>query len=219
MKLSCNGCRILRKGCGEDCAIRPCLEWINTPQAQANATLFLAKFYGRAGLVNLIDSAPQHNGPAVFKSLLYEACGRIANPTFGSVGLFWTGEWAQCQAAVDAVLAGSQIKVVGASDSQGIATHGDEHVAQILGIRHVSKDAEMDHVKGRAKKIKRSRTVIKPKPQVSSIDSAAMLKLTWSREPGGSEGDSEETVEAMLVSQNKPSRNGGVEMDLDLTLG
>jgi len=77
MKLSCNGCRILRKGCGEDCAIRPCLEWINTPQAQANATLFLAKFYGRAGLVNLIDSAPQHNGPGKFNIYVYFIFGKI----------------------------------------------------------------------------------------------------------------------------------------------
>ncbi|XP_074579076.1 protein WHAT'S THIS FACTOR 9, mitochondrial-like [Curcuma longa] len=43
MKMSCNGRRVLRKGCSEKCRFRRCLQWIN-------ATVFLAKFYGRAGL-------------------------------------------------------------------------------------------------------------------------------------------------------------------------
>lgn len=63
MRMSCNGCRVLRKGCSEDCTIRPCLQWIKTPESQAHATLFLAKFYGRAGLVNLINAGPQHLRP------------------------------------------------------------------------------------------------------------------------------------------------------------
>ncbi|KAL3751369.1 hypothetical protein ACJRO7_012228 [Eucalyptus globulus] len=107
MRMSCNGCRVLRKACSEDCAIRPCLQWIQSPESQANATTFLAKFYGRAGLINLINAGPSHLRPAVFRSLLYEACGRIVNPIYGSVGLLWSGNWAQCQSAVDAVLQGS----------------------------------------------------------------------------------------------------------------
>jgi len=71
MKISCNGCRILRKGCTEDCVIRPCLEWINSSEAQANATLFLSKFYGRAGLLNLINAAPLHHRTGDFPSPLY----------------------------------------------------------------------------------------------------------------------------------------------------
>lgn len=63
MRMSCNGCRILRKGCGDNCSIKPCLQWIETPDSQANATLFLAKFYGRAGLMNLINACPQHLRP------------------------------------------------------------------------------------------------------------------------------------------------------------
>ncbi|KAK7407530.1 hypothetical protein VNO78_09483 [Psophocarpus tetragonolobus] len=217
MKQSCNGCRILRKGCCEECIIKPCLEWINSPNAQANATLFLAKFYGRVGLLNLINAAPPHLRPVVFKSLLYESCGRIANPTFGSVGLFWTGEWAQCQAAVEAVLTGSQINVVAASHSQ--VTSGTEHVSQINGIRHVSIDDDVDREKGKVKKMKRTGKVITPKPapQVGLVDSAAMWKLASSREAGGSDGDSEATVEA--TSPTKLSRNGGAEIDLELTLG
>ncbi|XP_038893147.1 LOB domain-containing protein 40-like [Benincasa hispida] len=107
MRMSCNGCRILRKGCSDDCIIRPCLQWIPSADSQANATIFLAKFYGRAGLFNLISAAAQPLRPAIFKSLLYEACGRMVNPVYGSVGLLYSGDWERCQAAVDAVLNGS----------------------------------------------------------------------------------------------------------------
>ncbi|CAN8238860.1 unnamed protein product [Cochlearia groenlandica] len=69
--------------------------------SQANATLFLAKFYGRAGLINLLESGPEHLRPAIFRSLLYEACGRIVNPVDGSLGLLLSRNWAQCQAAVE----------------------------------------------------------------------------------------------------------------------
>ncbi|KAK1382314.1 hypothetical protein POM88_020049 [Heracleum sosnowskyi] len=53
MRMSCNGCRGLGKICTEDCSIRPCLRWINSPDSQAYATVFLAKFYGLDGLMNL----------------------------------------------------------------------------------------------------------------------------------------------------------------------
>jgi Lateral organ boundaries (LOB) domain len=46
---------------------------------------------------------------AIFKSLLYEACGRIVNPVYGSVGLLWSGKWQLCQAAVESVLKGAPI--------------------------------------------------------------------------------------------------------------
>ncbi|CAL4951239.1 unnamed protein product [Urochloa decumbens] len=106
MRMSCNGCRVLRKGCSDNCAIRPCLQWIRSPDAQGNATVFLAKFYGRAGLINLITAGPEHVRPAIFRSLLYEACGRMLNPVYGSVGLLWSGNWQLCQSAVESVLRG-----------------------------------------------------------------------------------------------------------------
>jgi hypothetical protein len=109
MVSSCNGCRALRKGCSDDCTIRPCLQWIKNknPEAQGNATVFLAKFYGRAGLLNLIAAAPDDTGgQAVFRSLLYEACGRIVNPVYGAVGLLWSGQWQKCVDAVQAVFNG-----------------------------------------------------------------------------------------------------------------
>lgn len=70
--MSCNGCRVLRKGCSEDCSIRPCLQWIKSPESQANATVFLAKFYGRAGLMNLINAGPENLRPGnYYYSLLF----------------------------------------------------------------------------------------------------------------------------------------------------
>jgi len=107
MRRSCNGCRVLRKGCSESCILRRCLHWIRAPESQANATIFLAKYYGRAGLLNLISSGPEHLRPDIFRSLLYEACGRILNPVYGSLGLVWSGNWAECQAGVDSILRGS----------------------------------------------------------------------------------------------------------------
>uniref|UniRef100_A0A0D6RB68 LOB domain-containing protein n=1 Tax=Araucaria cunninghamii TaxID=56994 RepID=A0A0D6RB68_ARACU len=107
MRMSCNGCRVLRKGCSDACILRPCLQWIKSAESQANATVFLAKFYGRTGLMNLISNGPQHSRPALFRSLLYEACGRILNPIYGSVGLLWSGNWAVCQAGVESILQGS----------------------------------------------------------------------------------------------------------------
>ncbi|KAK6150974.1 hypothetical protein DH2020_015906 [Rehmannia glutinosa] len=141
MRMSCNGCRVLRKGCSDSCSIRPCLEWIKSPDSQANATVFLAKFYGRAGLMNLINAGPQHLRPAIFRSLLYEACGRIVNPIYGSVGLLWSGSWQLCQNAVEAVLRGAPITQ--------IATDADETKngppLKAYDIRHVNKE---DNVSG-----------------------------------------------------------------------
>ncbi|OIV90153.1 hypothetical protein TanjilG_01607 [Lupinus angustifolius] len=136
MRMSCNGCRVLRKGCSEDCSIRPCLQWIKNPESQANATVFLAKFYGRTGLMNLINAGPQHLRPAIFRSLLYEACGRIVNPIYGSVGLLWSGSWQLCQAAVEAVLKGAPITPI----TSEAAANGRGPPLKAYDIRHVSKD-------------------------------------------------------------------------------
>ncbi|XP_073006146.1 LOB domain-containing protein 37-like [Typha latifolia] len=108
--MSCNACRVLRKGCGDECVLRPSVEWIESPQAQAHATVFVAKFYGRACLVSLLSNVPSPHRPALFRSLLYDACGRTINPVIGAVGLLWTGNWDLCQAAVKAVLSGGAIR-------------------------------------------------------------------------------------------------------------
>ncbi|XP_066362692.1 LOB domain-containing protein 42-like [Miscanthus floridulus] len=152
MRMSCNGCRVLRKGCSDACTIRPCLQWIDTPEAQANATVFLAKFYGRAGLLNLLAAAPDDAArPAVFRSLLYEACGRIVNPVYGSVGLLWSRQWQKCVDAVDAVLKGRPVvQVDAASDAAaappllggGAGARSAAAPAAAYDIRHVAKDPD-----------------------------------------------------------------------------
>ncbi|XP_059623996.1 LOB domain-containing protein 37-like [Cornus florida] len=110
--MSCNGCRVLRKGCSETCILRPCLQWIETPEAQGHATVFVAKFFGRAGLMSFISAVPEHRRPALFQSLLFEACGRTVNPVNGAVGLLWTGNWHVCQAAVETVLRGGVLRPI-----------------------------------------------------------------------------------------------------------
>ncbi|KAL3515359.1 hypothetical protein ACH5RR_022261 [Cinchona calisaya] len=110
--MSCNGCRILRKGCNENCILRQSLQGIESPQAQANATVFVAKFFGRAGLMSFLSSVLQPQRPALFQSLLYEACGRTVNPVSGVVGLLWTGNWQLCQSAVETVLRGGLLRPI-----------------------------------------------------------------------------------------------------------
>ncbi|XVE72064.1 hypothetical protein DITRI_Ditri11bG0008700 [Diplodiscus trichospermus] len=168
MRMSCNGCRVLRKGCSENCSIRPCLQWIKSPESQANATVFLAKFYGRAGLMNLINAGPEHLRPAIFRSLLYEACGRIVNPIYGSVGLLWSGSWQLCQVAVEAVLKGAPITPIA---SEAVANNQGPPL-KAYDIRHVSKDEnsaasnDVHRVKTRCR-VKRT---VKPKVKKSVVE-------------------------------------------------
>ncbi|KAE8658856.1 LOB domain-containing protein 39 [Hibiscus syriacus] len=110
--MSCNGCRVLRKGCKETCVLRSSLRWIESPEAQGNATLFLAKFFGRSDLLSFISSVPESQRPALFQSLLFEACGRTVNPVNGAVGLLSSGNWHICQAAVDTVLQGGALRPI-----------------------------------------------------------------------------------------------------------
>ncbi|EOA34205.1 hypothetical protein CARUB_v10021721mg [Capsella rubella] len=142
MRMSCNGCRVLRKGCSENCSIRPCLQWIKSAESQANATVFLAKFYGRAGLMNLLNTGPDHLRPAIFRSLLYEACGRIVNPIYGSVGLLWSGNWHLCQAAVEAVMRGSPVTPIAFDAAVTGQAPPYNNNNKLCDIRHVSSKEE-----------------------------------------------------------------------------
>jgi hypothetical protein len=58
-RMSCNGCRVLCKGCSDTCILRPCLQWIESPEAQGHATVFVAKFFGHAGLMAFISAWSQ----------------------------------------------------------------------------------------------------------------------------------------------------------------
>lgn len=62
-RMSCNGCRVLRKGCSDGCVLRQCLHLIDSPQAQAHATLFVAKFFGRAALMSFVSAVPASHRP------------------------------------------------------------------------------------------------------------------------------------------------------------
>ncbi|GMI74919.1 LOB domain-containing protein 42 [Hibiscus trionum] len=182
MRMSCNGCRVLRKGCSESCSIRPCLQWIHSSDSQANATLFLAKFYGRAGLLNLIEAGPQNLRPAIFRSLLYEACGRVVNPVYGSIGMLWSGNWAECQAAVEAVLKGSTITQTSSLESlEEVEEEQPIFPLKTYDIRHVSKDtkpADDDKVKTRSRaRFKRSSTRAKRQVLDSPSSESSMSQL------------------------------------------
>ncbi|KAF7819872.1 LOB domain-containing protein 41-like [Senna tora] len=240
MRLSCNGCRVLRKGCSADCPIRPCLQWIPSPESQSNATLFLAKFYGRAGLINLINSGAPHVRPAIFKSWLYEACGRIVNPIFGSAGLLSSGSWHLCQAAVEAVLRGAPITTV----SLESACDGVSPLLKSCDIRHVGRkgnstacvsDKLHKVVTTSGSQFKRAGAKQKKKPQVvepvvmahsgSELDGSGVSEH---RSRGGSvsgEADSStvETVEASPAPARSDERSeaedGEVELELTLWWG
>ncbi|KAK9705072.1 hypothetical protein RND81_07G031800 [Saponaria officinalis] len=145
MRTSCNGCRVLRKGCSDDCVIRPCLNWIKSSDAQAHATVFLAKFYGRAGLLNLLNAGPDHLRPAIFQSLLYEACGRVVDPVYGSVGLLYSGQWHNCQLAVDAVLKGQPVMQIPPTSSPSNGVPAQPVILpplQLYDIRHMSAPSQ-----------------------------------------------------------------------------
>ncbi|KAE8730270.1 LOB domain-containing protein 40 [Hibiscus syriacus] len=200
MRMSCNGCRVLRKGCSESCSIRPCLQWIHSSDSQANATLFLAKFYGRAGLLNLIEAGPQEHRPDIFRSLLYEACGRVVNPVYGSIGMLWSGNWAECQAAVEAVLKGSTITQTCSLES--LEEEQPIYPLKTYDIRHVSKDtkpADIDKVKTRSRaRFKRSKRQILDSPNSD----------TWMSQLGN--GDS------ILSKKSLSSSNVGLQLTLAL---
>ncbi|OIW03644.1 hypothetical protein TanjilG_22301 [Lupinus angustifolius] len=197
MRLSCNGCRVLRKGCTPDCPIRPSLHWIKSPHSQSNATVFLAKFYGRAGLLNLLTAAEPHLRPAIFKSLLYEACGRIVNPVSGSTGLLTTGTWHLCQAAVEAVLSGAPIQ----------KNSSDTSFDQACDIRHVGKGVKsrasekLHEVKSDKSKFKKRS--VNPKRNtdstISELDRDSGSGVSENRSVGGSDSGFVESVELELT--------------------
>ncbi|KAL7131820.1 hypothetical protein ABFS83_12G030900 [Erythranthe nasuta] len=240
MRMSCNGCRVLRKGCSESCSIRPCLDWIKTPESQANATVFLAKFYGRAGLMNLINAGPDHLRPAIFRSMLYEACGRIVNPIFGSVGLMWSGSWQLCQNAVEAVLNGAPITQI-ATD---VAVEKNGPPLKAYDIRHVSKDDnnnlsgsdDLHRVRTRSRRFKRSGPKSKRSRVCAGLIDEECVNNEVNRSPSHESSLSHQSEAADLVVERPRRRSESLgsaetaepeadrtddeeEIELDLTLG
>ncbi|KAF3339683.1 LOB domain-containing protein 40-like protein [Carex littledalei] len=224
--MSCNGCRVLRKGCDKNCSIRPCLQWIESPESQAHATMFLAKFYGRTGLLNLINSGPDHLRPEIFRSLMYEACGRIVNPVYGSVGLVWSGSWPMVEAAVEAVLNGQPIVPIPSNVSH-----------PTYDIRHLSKtgtDSEL-HIVSKTMRTRFKRTAkankvahrLQIKPEYETAHEPELSHKSSNESPIEPTSDrtqrevSVDTVDAASdVSQGEPGPVVECEdVGLDLTLG
>ncbi|CAN8260639.1 unnamed protein product [Cochlearia groenlandica] len=228
MRMSCNGCRVLRKGCSEDCSIRPCLAWIKSPESQANATVFLAKFYGRAGLMNLINAGPDHLRPGIFRSLLHEACGRIVNPIYGSVGLLWSGNWQLCQNAVESVMKGEPITEI-ATDA---ATNGHSPPLKMYDIRHNSKD---DNSSAAAAEANGSTDLKRSKTRGAKRIAAVAKQAESEGKSGGGEAshdsslshqseivaghEGESNVTEVMTTLSPPVVEDSGEIKLDLTLG
>ncbi|CAA7038566.1 unnamed protein product [Microthlaspi erraticum] len=230
MRMSCNGCRVLRKGCTEDCSIRPCLAWIKSPEAQANATVFLAKFYGRAGLMNLINAGPDDLRPGIFRSLLHEACGRIVNPIYGSVGLLWSGNWQLCQAAVEAVMKGEPITEI-ATDA---ATSGQGPPLKMYDIRHISKDQNAagkdtvttDEKRVKTRRFKRVLAFAKPAESEGKSDGGeASHESSLSHQSEvvaaheGESKESESNISEVMTFLPPAVKVSSGDVKLDLTLG
>ncbi|KAF5777381.1 hypothetical protein HanRHA438_Chr12g0546391 [Helianthus annuus] len=145
------------------------------------------------------------------------------NPTYGSVGLMWSGNWEQCQAAVDSVLQGSTIKQFTTNNNHETAVMPLEG----CDIRHLSKvpDAECHRVKIR-NKFKRSPGSFgsgygsgSAFQQVTSTNCRAEpakcknTGRTW-EEPKGMRAISHGSLSVETVDDN-----GSGKVFLDLTLG
>ncbi|OVA17111.1 hypothetical protein BVC80_9047g75 [Macleaya cordata] len=188
--MSCNGCRVLRKGCSEACILRPCLQWIDSPEAQGHATVFVAKFFGRAGLMSFISAVPENQRPALFQSLLFEACGRTVNPVNGAVGLLSTGNWHVCQAAVETVFRGGILRPISVVLGGTLSPESDEaselefectdhHVEKTRDLCSRSKDSKRkrfeDEVKLELKDLNLSLTPLFPKKVISNKIGAEII--------------------------------------------
>ncbi|KAI4386471.1 hypothetical protein MLD38_004402 [Melastoma candidum] len=131
--MSCNGCRVLRRGCNEECTLRQCLQGILSPDSQAVVTLFLTKFYGRDKLLKeLIEACPQDRRPEIFGSLVYEACGRIVDPVRGSIGLLMSGNGGECLAAYEAIMSGSVPKIISMLEGYGGSANSHPTISKIF---------------------------------------------------------------------------------------
>lgn len=185
--------------------------------------------------MNLINAGPDHLRPAIFRSLLYEACGRIVNPIYGSVGLLWSGNWQLCQNAVEAVLKGTPITPIASE----IAVNNNGPPLKLpYDIRHINKDenstksSELHRVRTRCR-FKRSGANTKAKnsnPVCSgSGDELAHEKMngSTSHESSLSHQSEEEAAAAAAVAMNVECDSSGMaevedsakDVELELTLG
>jgi hypothetical protein len=108
--------------------------------------------------------------------MLYEASGRLMNPTYGALGLFRTGQWNRCEAAVEAVLAGSNINDVITVDGQTSSFVVENHVLPTTyDICRVARGTNVD-IKEKTQ-FKRVGSVFKPKSRVGLVSKATLMRL------------------------------------------
>nr|ABG90382.1 lateral organ boundaries domain protein [Caragana korshinskii] len=229
--MSCNGCRVLRKGCSESCILRPCLQWLENPEAQGHATVFVAKFFGRAGLMSFLSNVPETQRPALFQSLLFEACGRTVNPVNGAVGLLWTGNWHVCQAAVETVLQGGTLRPLpehtlldappAATDE---ASEAEDACTGIWRIRDPNPNCRPNGSRSNNKvstggKRKRSEELVKI-PAATNLDLRLtpifLQKESESRRPGSPSMNTEESVTTTATGLGDSWGHGGERKVLNL---
>lgn len=170
----------------------------------------------------------------IFKSLLYEACGRIVSPTYGSAGLLSSGSWHLCHDAVEAVLRGAPITKL---SSESVVNPP----LQACDIRHVVKPAPSDELHKVKKSRNRSKSLVvkrKAKAEVKSTslrspgngdlnrqlwcDNDLGVSVSRNSSRGGDSAETEcisaETVEASLAGKPEERGDGCSDVDLELTL-
>lgn len=134
---------------------------------------------------------------AIFKSLLYEACGRMVNPVYGSVGLLCSGDWDRCQAAVDAVLTGTM----------NVETNAPPSNANVLccDIRHVCTDTNLA-APGEPRKVKARSRFKKPDHRTKPKSGPAEILGSGSNWAESGANRQIEMVDALTVNRGKPNR-------------
>ncbi|KAK9054215.1 hypothetical protein SSX86_025293 [Deinandra increscens subsp. villosa] len=142
---------------------------------------------------------------AIFRSLLYEACGRMVNPVYGSVGLLWSGSWQLCQDAVEAVLQGSPVT---RSDTDEMS---NGRPFKVYDIRHVSKDDSS----GGSHEIRRERT----RGRFKRYGHRGKARGVWIGSGEGESGQNESGLSREMVVEEKSEAEGEWKIGLELRLG
>jgi hypothetical protein len=150
----------------------------------------------------------------VFKSLLYEASGRLVNPTHGALGLFWTGQWNRCEAAVEAVLTGSNINDVTTVDGQTSSCTliaENRFIPRTYDIRHVARHTNVD-IKEKTQ-FKRVGSTFKPKPRVGLVDKTIFFRSVL-------ESCNVKTIKSnSSITETEQNETAETQVNLELSLG
>ncbi|KAK6921746.1 Lateral organ boundaries, LOB [Dillenia turbinata] len=165
----------------------------------------------------------------IFRSLLYEACGRIINPIYGSVGLLWSNNWHRCQAAVESVLKGSPIVPISTESPH----KSPKPPLKFYDIRHISKELKQGNANLHKIRIRRrfKRTQpgnhIEPARLKSFIDFASGAGLCGSEKNCDFKRPAQYHQEIELLNGSGQTENGAKlesesdesEVELELALG